>query len=312
MHVSTGVVVLDFNQGALTTRCLQSLQQSTREPTLVVLVENGARLADDRALDPLRVVRLHPGRNLGCAGGRNFGLDYLANKTDVDRFVVLDNDTVVASDFIEQVAALPLQPLEVAAPVILDFATSQIWSCGGTITADGSIEQLTSLPRTGPSDQAEVDWSPGACLIMSRETWANVGPFDAWLNFLFEDIDWCVRLRRAGGRVVIHRNLHLQHEPHQSLGGYWSPTRVRFWARNGTVFRPTVCVNPGLMDNVGWILNEVLLSLRDLVKAGPAWTLARLSGLAAGLLESSRRRIRARSELRRAQRPLAEDPRPDH
>ena len=300
MHVSTGIVVLDFNQGALTTRCLQSLQQGTREPTLVVLVENGARLADDRALDSLRVVRLHPGRNLGCAGGRNFGLDYLANKTDVDRFVVLDNDTVVASDFIEQVADLPLQPLEVAAPVILDFATSQIWSCGGTITADGSINQLTCLPHDGPSDRAEVDWSPGACLIMSRHTWGSVGPFDSWLNFLFEDIDWCVRLRRAGGRVVIHRNLQLLHEAHQSLGGYWSPTRVRFWARNGTVFRFT-CVSPGLMANTRWVLNETWLCLRDLFKAGPAWSAARLSGLADGLHESYRRRMRIRAGARNEQ-----------
>lgn len=310
MTVSTGVVILDFNQGMLTTRCLHSLEHGTQLPTLVILVENGARVPEDPALERLPVVRLHPGRNLGCAGGRNFGVNYLVNKTDICRFVVLDNDTVVAPDFVQRAAALPLRPLEVAAPVILDFVTNEIWSCGGTITADGSIEQLTCLSHIGPSDQAEVDWSPGACLIMSRQTWASIGPFDSWLNFLFEDIDWCVRLRRAGGRVVIDRNLHLLHQAHQSLGGYWSPTRVKFWARNGTVFRLTR-VNPGLIANVGWLLNEARLALRDLCKARPAWTVARLSGLADGLLESSRRRLCARSDAHHGRRQLAEDLRPD-
>jgi GT2 family glycosyltransferase len=294
---SVGVVVLDFNQRTITTRCLASLAQGDQIPAIVVLIENGSQSLDDLAVEPLHIVRLRPGRNLGCAGGRNFGLAYLTQNTSVGTFVVLDNDTVVPPEFLARVAALSLQNLEVAAPVTLDLATKVVWSCGGTITGDGSIEQLTSLAGMGPSACAEVDWSPGACLIMHRQAWTEIGPFDEWLNFLFEDIDWCVRVRRAGGRIVVHRNLELLHEANQSLGGRWSPERVRLWARNGTVFILTI-VRPGVMANVKWIGGETLLAFRDLALGRLAWFTARLSGLGEGLRESVRRRGSGRS-LRR-------------
>lgn len=289
MLETVGVVVLDFDQVAITTRCLQSLGQGNQAPSLVVLVENGSQSLENVSIESLQLVRLHANRNLGCAGGRNFGLDYLMENTNLGRLVVLDNDTVVPPEFIERVASLPLRDLEVVAPVITDFSTKQVWSCGGIITAKGSIEQLTSLAHMGMSESVEVDWSPGACLIMNRQTWTQIGPFDSWLNFLFEDIDWCVRLRRAGGRVIVHSSLQLFHEAHQSLGGRWSQARVRLWARNGTVFLLT-CMKPGLMACAKWMGGETVLALRDLVTGRAGWCVKRLKGLGEGLGESMRRR----------------------
>jgi|GEM_PF-2990947 len=286
---NVGVVVLDFNQRATTTRCLASLARSKRIPAIVVIVENGSQSLDDLNIEALHIVRLRAGRNLGCAGGRNFGLDYLTKNTMVGTFVALDNDTVVPPEFVDRVATLSLQDLEVAAPVILDMAGNQVWSCGGSITCDGSIEQFTSLDHMTPSASAEVDWSPGACLIMGRQTWIEIGPFDNWLNFLFEDIDWCVRVRRAGGRILVQRELQLFHEAHQSLGGRWSPTRVRLWARNGTVFKLSI-VNCGLQATIKWISGETVLALRDLAAGRVSWSITRLVGLGQGLVESLRRR----------------------
>lgn len=83
--------------------------------------------------------------------------------------------------------------------------------------------------------------------------------------------------------------LHLQHEPHQSLGGRWSPHRVRYWARNGTVFKISVA-RAGASATAKWLANESLLATRDLMKGRTAWSAARAIGLVEGLRESRRRR----------------------
>ena len=286
-----GVVLLDLDQKLQTTRCLRSLAAGSRLPNLVVVVANGRKHFEVDALahlGRLPLVVLRPGKNLGCAGGRNLGLEYLFQHTSLARFVVLDNDTVVPADFLENVASAELDFLEVAAPVIYDLSSGTVWSSGGLTRRDGSISQLTDpIPDTAPAK--EVDWAPGACLIASRETWARVGPFDAWMGFLFEDVDWCHRLTAIGGRVLLRPNLSLLHEANQSLGGKWSPKRVHLWARNGTVFR-IVTMKVGLWSTTAWLATESTLAVRDLCAGKARCFLARATGLALGVWASLLRR----------------------
>ena len=293
MTATIGVVILDFNQSMITARCLLSLAQGTRVPDIVVLIENGSEPFPDsyhESLANLNFIKLRPDQNLGCAGGRNLGLNHLIKNSNVTTLIVLDNDTVVPRDFIERVVSLNLTALEVVAPVILNLRTHGIWSCGGIIAPDGAIKQL-SLQTNGDPQECAVDWAPGACLIMARQTWEAVGEFDKWMNFLFEDIEWCLRVRNAGGRVIVRTDLQLFHEAHQSLGGRWSQTRVRLWARNGTFFKLTT-VKPGPLASARWLLGEALLAVRDLATGRASWSMARLVGLAEGLGESVRRRAK--------------------
>ena len=291
---SIGVVILDFNQSLITARCLRSLAKGDLVPDVVVLIENGSEPLNDMHDDvaSLNLIKLHPGQNLGCAGGRNLGLNYLLANSQVTAFVVLDNDTVIPKDFVKRVSNFAIQPLEVVAPVIVDINTKTIWSCGGTMASDGSIEQLTVINNTQNHEWIPVDWSPGACLIMTRNTWEIAGEFDNWVNFLFEDIEWCLRIKKAGGRVLIRPDLQLFHDPHQSLGGRWSPTRVRFWARNGTFIR-VVSLQASLVVVTKWLTSEIALVVRDLVTGRASWASARMGGLMEGLHESIRRRISA-------------------
>lgn len=292
MEKTIGIVVLDFNQRKITLRCLLSLVQGNRTPDIVVLVENGdAPFYDWRVekLINLKIVILRPGQNLGCAGGRNLGLNYLIENTNVTTLIILDNDTVVPCDFIERIAQISLLPLEVVTPVIFDIQTNEVWSCGGTIERDGSIQQHTSQLKGIYQDIQTVDWGPGACLIMNRQTWGIVGQFDKWMNFLFEDIEWCFRVKKLGGRLIMHNGLHLHHEANQSLGGQWSQARVRLWARNGTLFRLAI-IRPGIKASLKWLANETTLAFRDFFLGRISWSIARLIGLFEGLRESVRRR----------------------
>ncbi len=292
MSATVGFVVLDLNQPDTTFRCLNSITSGTEVPELIVLIENGESGLSEEQIDTLReelhLVILRPSSNLGCAGGRNLGMNYLYENTEITRFATLDNDIVVPSDFVSVLKAQEIDELDLLAPVIMDIDGESVWSSGGTIDPDGEITQLEEEPPA-PEGRFNVDWSPGACLIMHRSGWDQVGEFDEWIDFLYEDLEWCHRIQEEGGTVQVCSELRLRHEPHGSLGGEWSPTRVRFWARNGTFFRLHT-LDYDLKPAAEWLNQEMKLAIRDLFTGQFVWTAVRIKGLGQGLLETFRRR----------------------
>lgn len=283
-----GVVVLDFNQAALTRRCLNSIAAGS-VAVEVVLVENGmpTGITSDDYGGLLKLIVLHPGTNAGCAGGRNIGVDFLVVHTASNCIVILDNDAVVPTSFFELLSASPPRVNEVLAPLIYWYGRNTIWSSGGSIQVDGSIQQHADNLWV---DSVLVDWAPGACLIFAPETWRTVGCFDAWLNFLFEDIDWCLRVRRGGGTVKVCAELTIEHEAHQTWGGPEGAVRTWFWARNGTVFRARLGISLG--DMLRWLLSEMSDLGRDLLAFRGNHVFLRTAGLCAGLFEAMRRGLR--------------------
>jgi len=64
------------------------------------------------------------------------------------------------------------------------------------------------------SGAQEVDWASGACLLVRREVVESVGPLDESLFMYFEDVDWCLRMRKLGWRVFVQPEAVVTH-----LGG---------------------------------------------------------------------------------------------
>jgi GT2 family glycosyltransferase len=64
----------------------------------------------------------------------------------------------------------------------------------------------------------DVDWLSGACLTFRREVVDRVGPLDGTFFLYGEDMDWCRRMRAAGGRLVLLGNLDLRHARAASSG----------------------------------------------------------------------------------------------
>src|SRR5262249_44678894 len=58
-------------------------------------------------------------------------------------------------------------------------------------------------PALSVTDRApvDVDWLSGACLVVRRAAWEQVGLLDERFFLFWEDADWCLRFRQAGWRV---------------------------------------------------------------------------------------------------------------
>lgn len=83
--------------------------------------------------------------------------------------------------------------------------------------ASGLPALLAKLPfyrRAKPLDSAHpqrVDWVTGAAMFIRRETWEAAGPLDEGFRFYAQDLDFCLRARRAGWEVAVRPEFRVLH-----------------------------------------------------------------------------------------------------
>ncbi|MBI3618518.1 glycosyltransferase family 2 protein [Candidatus Peregrinibacteria bacterium] len=87
-----------------------------------------------------------------------------------------------------------------------------------------------------PHTIRDVDWIAGACLLMRRDFYRELGGFDPRFFLFFEDTDLCRRAWNAGKRVVYFPAVHATDRKHRlSEGGILSiltkrATRIHVWS----------------------------------------------------------------------------------
>jgi hypothetical protein len=82
-----------------------------------------------------------------------------------------------------------------------------------------------------------VDWIDGACLVVRREAYDQVGAFDEKIFLNAEDWDWCYRIRKAGWKVYHVPEVALRHIMHQSKDQVYVQSFVAYYRSVLYVFR---------------------------------------------------------------------------
>jgi GT2 family glycosyltransferase len=209
-------------------------------------------------------VLAHTGANLGYAGGNNVGLRLVMEcGSAVDATLVLNNDTL-------------LTPGCVSAMATRLSADAGLGMCGATVVyaRDGRSIQaragasyqpwLGRASRLGtfedvavPFDAARVeaglDYILGAALMVSRRCLEAIGSMYEGYFLYFEEIDWCLRARRAGFRLGYAPEALVLHKEGGTIGSshaverrslladhYLTRSRIRFTKRFYPWFLPSV------------------------------------------------------------------------
>src|SRR5262249_8339091 len=194
-------VVLNWNGGDETLACLRSLRAASGVKPVALLADNGSSDGSvERALaeEPgLRVLRL--GSNLGYAGGNNRALKVALSEMGADWVCLLNSDVEVAPDTFGQllagvhaVQAEEGRRVGAAGPCLLyKDRPDVVWACGGRIGPSLNVTQLAGHngpPRDG--EPRDVDYVPGACLLVSRLACERAGLLDESYFCYLEDADW--------------------------------------------------------------------------------------------------------------------------
>ncbi len=238
---NVAIVVLNWNGADDTLACLNSLAALTYPNFNVIVVDNGST---DDSLDKLRtysshypLVLLETGRNLGYAGGNNVGTRH-ALEHDADFVLVLNNDTTVAPDLLEQLVGAARRNPDTgvfSARVMYFDNPDKVWF-------DGARWNESSLQLEWPGQGAreteidtidhDTDYACGAALFFRAEVARQIGLLDESFFLVWEEVDWCFRARKAGWRNIVVATAKIWHKIGVSFGSESSPLRTYFSVRN--------------------------------------------------------------------------------
>lgn len=80
----------------------------------------------------------------------------------------------------------------------------------------------------------KVEWVNAACVVLPTTMWHQIGGFDTAYFMYCEDVDLCLRVRLAGGRLaraaatVVHAGQHASHRDYRHLRWHVS-SLLRLW-----------------------------------------------------------------------------------
>lgn len=189
--------------------CLESIGRISPDlPRETILVDNastdGGAEEAAAAFPAARIIRNEGNPGFGAANNR------AAGESSGEFLLFLNTDTVLQPGAVEALlAALRADAGAAAAGPLLFPGDGKIQvSFGRRVDFSGQLIQKLFLnpfhrrtinPR---SRTRRVGWLSAACLLCRREAFAAAGGFDERFFLYFEDIDLCLRLRKAGGRLL--------------------------------------------------------------------------------------------------------------
>jgi GT2 family glycosyltransferase len=204
------IIVLNWNGRADTLDCLRSLSRLNYPNYETVVVDNGSC---DGSVDAIAAAYrnttvLCTGENLGFAGGNNVGIRH-ALDNGAEYVWLLNNDTAVEPDSLTNLLneAEKDRAIGIAGSKIYYFdSPDKIWFAGADIDwwKGASAHVGIGKTDTGQFDEVRpVDRVTGCSMLVRREVCEKIGLLDEEFFLYVEEVDWCVRARRAGFTCVL-------------------------------------------------------------------------------------------------------------
>ncbi len=222
-----GIIISNYNGWQDTLVCLESLQRQTFTDFEIILIDDAspndsvAQLQDKL---PPNTVFLPQQQNVGFAAANNIGIRR-ALADGCDFALLLNNDTAARPDFLEKLLAeTPAGAVSCPKMLFMD-PPDEIWFAGGALDPKtGRVKHLGGHEKDGPrfADKKQVSFITFCCVLLPRAVIEQVGYLDETLFMYCEDVDYCLRLTRAGVPLWFLPDAVIHHKAGGSAGGMLS------------------------------------------------------------------------------------------
>ncbi|PYP83313.1 MAG: glycosyltransferase family 2 protein [Candidatus Angelobacter sp. Gp1-AA117] len=203
------IIILNWNSYDLTQDCLLSLQKMDYPAFEVVLVDNGST---DGSIEKLQqefpcARFISNGRNLGFPAGNNVGI-HDALPRNPDYLLLLNNDTVVAPDFLSQLVRVAESDPKAGIlnpKIYYSEPSDHIWYAGGMNKPWWSFPKHLGMQQRDNgkyNETREVSFITGCALLIKTEVVRKIGILDEVFFLGFEDVDWSNRALQAGYKAI--------------------------------------------------------------------------------------------------------------
>ncbi|MGC8917134.1 MAG: glycosyltransferase [Thermoanaerobaculum sp.] len=253
------MVIVHYGDPRPTYRCIRSLlEDPSPVERRIVVVDNSGNFP---GADGIHVLVCPD--NPGFGEGVNRGANVFAGDQP-DALVALNHDVEVVPGFLTAALRNLQRPGVGAVGGPLFWADGKtLWACGGWVFWPlGVVVQARSLGRAWRS--RAVGFLPGAALALRWDAFHGVGGFDPRFFMYHEDLDLCLRLRRAGWKLWYSPGMAAVHHLGSATGSHaYSPlyleqlTKTRLRPFRPLAFRLWLALVHSVYVGLRWASFEV-------------------------------------------------------
>ncbi len=233
------VIILNWESAKETIQCIHSLNKSSFSDFIPLVVDNHSR---DNSVQEIKsqfphIEILETEKNQGYAGGNNVGMQAAFSK-GADAVLILNNDTEVTEDFLENILKLAKEspspcliggcPVLYSNPSILDHLGG-IWNsekaCFDLVGYRAPLSSLSSFASLS------LDYVCGCALYIDKEIFKKLGLFEERYFLFWEEADYCAKAKKKGIEIKVCMHAIVKHKVSHSFTGY-SALKTYFWWRN--------------------------------------------------------------------------------
>jgi len=232
-------IVLCIGKVRETRNCIRSLLLEGSPDYRILIVENGTR-DNLKELSPefpdVHFINLP--ENEGFTGGVNKGLEEARRMWKPDYYFLLNNDAEVEKGAL----AVLIQGMQeepacgMTAPKIYsDRKNGILWSAGGTLVPwrIKSANRGEGMKDSGQFERREeCPFLSGCALLIRDRVVEDVGLLDNRFFAYLEDLDYCLRVRQKGWKLIYEPKAIAVHAGSSTAGGEYEPFQSYYRWRN--------------------------------------------------------------------------------
>lgn len=217
-------------------KCIKSiLKKTTYENYEIIIVENNSE--DDNTFNYYNELEKNPKIRVvywkgpfNFSGINNYGVKFAKG----EQLLLLNNDVeVISPDWLQEMLMFS-QRSDVGAVGALLYYEDNTIQHGGTILGLGGIagHAFLNIPRGSPGYAGRLfipqDYTcvTAACLMVKRSIYEEVGGLEEKFAVAFNDVDFCMKIRRAGYLNVFTPYAELYHYESKSRGSDLDPDKI--------------------------------------------------------------------------------------
>jgi GT2 family glycosyltransferase len=202
------VVIPAHNESIYLHSTVKALLKSTKIPIEIIVIDDASTDSSSNFVGTglFRDVRLIRRNRLGSANARNLG----ARCASSNVLIFLDAHCVPQAEWLEKLLrVLEDQQSSIVTPCIVDAMEPRLKGFG--VTLESHLTDYIWLVEKRDEHPYEVPIACGACMLMRKDLFNELGGFDNIRTWGMEDVEICIRAWLFGYAVIVVPDVEIRH-----------------------------------------------------------------------------------------------------
>ena len=245
MNPHIKILILNWNGIGVLEDCLKSLFNIKYDNFSICVIDNNS---EDQSVDYIvnnfnDVEIIKHNYNYGYSKGYNIVFEKLSKQSEIDYYLLLNNDTKISDPNILNVIIDSTKKYgenNIYSPIITD-SNNRIWYGGGKINKVFGYTKHVGINNKsiyGKYKTKKTNYISGCCMLINKSLIDRLNGFNTNFKMYYEDVDLCLRAKKYNSDCYVVDETHIIHNYSSSFKGIFKIKKIimKFNSMNKFIF----------------------------------------------------------------------------